>query len=138
MFFYPINIWAILVSAVISMALGFIWYSSKLFGTTWMKLSGISPTRMKETNKHMVRLYTGSFVASLVMIYVLAELINLTLVTSIVEGVTLAAMVWLGFVAASMVNTVFFENKSWILFAINSGYYLASLIIAGIILSVWF
>ncbi len=137
MFLLPINVWAVLVSALASMALGFLWYSPALFGKQWMKLSKIDPKKMKEANKHMTKMYSISFISTLIGAYILAQLIDLTLTSSVMEGATLGAMVWLGFVAVTLVNTVVFESKPWTLFLINSGYQLVCLVVSGIILAVW-
>jgi len=67
----------------------------------------------------------------------MAQLIDLTLMTSALEGAMLGAVVWLGFVATILINPVLFEGKSWTLYLINSGYQLVCLLVAGVILTVW-
>lgn len=43
------NIWAILVAALVTMPIGFIWYNPKVFGTAWMNSIGVTdPEKMKE------------------------------------------------------------------------------------------
>lgn len=137
MFLLPVNIWAVIVSSLLTMAVGYVWYSPILFGKQWMKLSGADTKALKRANGNMPSLYAKSFAAAVIMIYVLAQLTDLTLVSGVTEGAILGGMVWLGFVAASMVNTVLYEGKSWKLYAITSGYYLVCLVASGIILAVW-
>ena len=36
------NFLAILVAALISVLIGFVWYNSKIFGTVWMKEAGLT------------------------------------------------------------------------------------------------
>ncbi len=38
-----VNYLAVLVAAIVGMVVGFIWYSPKVFGKMWMKLSGVNP-----------------------------------------------------------------------------------------------
>jgi len=133
MFFLPVNIWSLLAAVIASMVIGFVWYSPILFGKQWRMLSGISPKKIKAAN--MPLLYSKSFIAVFIMVYILAQLEYLVLVSNAAEGATLGAMVWLGFVAATTVNTVLFEKKSWTLFFINSGYHLACLLVSGAILA---
>ena len=137
MFFLPVNIWAVLASAIASMVIGFVWYSPILFGKQWMKLSKIDPKKIADVNKHMAKTYSISFLAMLVMAYILAQTLSLTLITTAFDGALMGAVIWLGFVAASMINIVLFESKPWSLYFINSGYYLACLIVSGVILTIW-
>jgi hypothetical protein len=39
--FVGINPWAVLVSAIAAMVIGFLWYSPILFANPWMRLMGI-------------------------------------------------------------------------------------------------
>ena len=41
--FTGINFWAVLVSAIATMVIGFLWYSPMLFANPWMRLMGIDP-----------------------------------------------------------------------------------------------
>jgi len=44
------NVYAILVAAIVPMVLGFIWYNPILFGNVWMRESGITEEKMKSGN----------------------------------------------------------------------------------------
>jgi hypothetical protein len=41
--FIGVNLWAILVSALATMVVGFVWYSPLLFARPWMVLMGYDP-----------------------------------------------------------------------------------------------
>ena len=41
--FAGINFWAVLVSAIATMVIGFLWYSPILFANPWMRLMGFDP-----------------------------------------------------------------------------------------------
>ena len=43
MHFLGVNLWAVLVSALATMVVGFVWYSPVLFANSWMKLMGYDP-----------------------------------------------------------------------------------------------
>ncbi len=138
----PINYLAVLVSAIMSMVLGTVWYGP-LFGKQWMALSGINP-EMKNDPKAkaaMIRAYTLMFVGSLVMSYVLAHSIIFASTYLMVAGVSGGLMAgfwsWLGFIAPVTLGTVLWEGKPWKLWLITNGYQLAYLLIAGAILAVW-
>lgn len=40
---YPLNILAALGASFVGLLVGFVWYHPKVFGTAWMKESGVSP-----------------------------------------------------------------------------------------------
>ena len=132
-----INFAAVAVSGIASMAIGFLWYSPLLFGKTWMKLTGMTEKTMAQTKSKMGVTYGISFVASLVMAYVLAHFIDLVSATTVAEGIQVGILAWLGFVATTMITTVLFDNKPWKLYAINCGYQLASVLVMATILVNW-
>jgi len=134
-----INYLAILASAVIYMALGFLWYGP-FFGKPWMKLVGMNPKDMtKEQKAAMGKTYAISFIGALIMAYVLAYFIRFTLATTIEAGVITGFWAWLGFVATTGANEFLFavKPKPWTLYLINQGYILVSLLIVGGLLAVW-
>lgn len=137
----PVNYLAVLVAAVANMILGSLWYG-KFFAKPWIAMSGITPQQMEEAkSKGMGKSYALAFVGSLLMSYILSHV--LTFATDYLgsSGVSAGIMTgfwnWLGFVAPVMLGSVLWENKPWKLWMINSGYYLASLVMMGIILAVW-
>lgn len=49
-----INFLAILVAAVSTLVVGFIWYNPKVFGGIWMRESGMTEEKMKGANMAMI------------------------------------------------------------------------------------
>jgi hypothetical protein len=49
-----INFWVILLSALVPLVLGFIWYHPKVFGNAWMSASGMSPESTKGMNMAVI------------------------------------------------------------------------------------
>jgi hypothetical protein len=130
------NTWAILVAAVVGFIIGGAWYT--IFGKQWMRLTGVTKKQIEKAKKQsMVGSYVGAFIMTLVMSVVLAVLVSLTGVPTWCWGAGLGALVWLGFVATVMANSVFWENKSWPLWLLNTGHYLAVLLVMGAILGAW-
>ena len=69
------NYLAILVAAVAGMIVGALWYSPLLFGNVWMKLMGLGRKQLQAAKKKgMGKSYFLSFVALLVMAYVISRL----------------------------------------------------------------
>jgi hypothetical protein len=137
----PVNYWAVIVSAIVAMVLGFIWYGP-LFGKQWMKLMGISRESMKKTDNMWV-LYLLQIIGVLLMVYVLSHSLVFTsrffghLTPTLQDGLMVAFWSWLGFIAPVTLGTVLWEQKSWRLWFLNNAYQLITLLIAGMILASW-
>jgi len=133
-----INYWAVLVSGLSSMVLGFIWYSPIVFGEVWMKLSGFSKRNMEAMNKSaMAKMYGLNLIAAFVTAYVLAHFIGLFGSSTAAEGVETAFWIWLGFIAPIMFGSVLWEQKPVKLYLINVSYQLVMVGIMGMILASW-
>ena len=130
-----INYWAVLVSAVAGFAIGSVWYMPRVFGASWMSMVGKTETDVK--TGFTAKMFGKTFLATLVMVYVLAHFVDYIGATTIGEGVTTGIWVWLGFVATTMFINALYENKPLKLWAINAGYQLAVLVVAGAILAAW-
>ncbi len=134
----PINYLAVLACAVASMVIGFVWYGP-LFGKKWMKLSGINPESGKKSG--MSASYALMFVGSLVMAYVLAHALVFAATylkaSGVSAGLTAGFWNWLGFIAPVTLGSVLWEKKPWSLWILNNAYQLLTLLVMGIILSLW-
>lgn len=133
-----VNFVAVLVAAVTSMALGFIWYSPQVLGKPWMKLMGYTQEDLKAEQKKMGMLYGLSFVLALIMAYVLTHVIamseNYFGMDRLTTGLTSAFWMWLGFVMPVQATDTIFGSKKWMLLGINTGYQLVSLLVMGIVI----
>lgn len=131
---------AVLVAAIVTMVLGYIWFGP-LFGKLWMRLNGFTMETMSAQKGKMAQMYIIMFIGALVTAYVLAGVhifastyLN---IGGIDSGILAGFMSWLGFTAPVTVNYTLTTQKSWKLWAVNSGYYLVSFVVMGIILAVW-
>lgn len=131
-----INYVAVLVAAAAQFAIGAAWYTA-LFGKQWLKLNGISKEKVEAQKDNMAKTYALSFVTSLVMAYVLAHVLGYSNATTALAGATGGFWVWLGFIATTMFSSVLYLQKPVKLWAIDSGYYLVSLLVMGAVLAVW-
>ena len=135
-----INYIAILVTVVANFVLGFIWYTP-LFGKRWALENNFDTTR-KSTSAELGKGMTFMVIGNIFMAYVFAHNIA---AWSYVPGTNEAGPVaniirasvftWLGFFVPVDLSTVAWEKKSWTLFFINTGYHLATLLLAATILT---
>lgn len=130
-----INYFAVLVAAAINMILGFLWYGP-IFGKQWMEGMGYkSVNDVDKTN--MNRIYAFNMLGALVLAFVLALFVNYTDASTIDQGAIIGFWAWLGFVIPTSLTTFLFEGRNRVVFSLNIGYYLASLIVMGALLAVW-
>src|SRR5437868_10462697 len=99
MMYIPVNIFAVLASGIAFMAIGAFWYSPAAFGKQWQKLVGLKPSDIKQSE--MGKIYGSSFVASMVLAYILGYLLNALNLNTVLQGVEFAILVWFGFVSTT-------------------------------------
>jgi hypothetical protein len=140
MHMHQLNWLAILVAAIASMVVGFLWYSPILFAKPWMREMGYDPNdkaKTQEMQKSAGPAYAGSFVASLLAAFTLALILHAMRGQDLHVGLTLSFHVWLGFVATVQFTGALFMKHGMKLFAINTGYQLVCYLVMGAILTLW-
>ena len=133
-----VNILAVLLSAVASMVVGSLWYGP-FFGKAFIAAMGwdkLSQEQRDAMKKSMYLTYFWQFVASVVMFYVLAWLMNGLQQTTVMGGLQSAFMIWLGFILPLKLGDVLWGGKK-ILFWIGVSNSLVTVLIGGVILGMW-
>ncbi len=134
----PVDYLGVLINAILSMVLGFLWYGP-LFGKKWIKLSSLKSDNSKASGSVMARMYTLMFIGALLMAFILDHALIFASVYLKIYGISAGLMVgfvnWLGFIAPVTLNEVLAGNKSFRLWLINAGYYLILLLVMGIVFS---
>jgi len=140
MHMHSLNWLAILVAAVVTMILGFLWYSPLLFAKAWTREMGYDindKAKMDEMRESAGPAYAGSFVASLISAFTLALILHGMRAESLHFGIMASFHIWLGFVATVQFTGALFAKQSMKLFAINTGYQLVCFLAMGAILVLW-
>ncbi len=130
----------VLVAALATMVLGFLWYSPILFAKPWMRLMGYDPNdkaRLEEMRKGAAKTYLLAFIASLVSAVVLAKIIDITSVVTVLYGMKIGFAMWLGFVTTVQLTGALFGKQPAKLYLINTGYQLVCYLVMGAILAKW-
>jgi hypothetical protein len=135
-----INMMAILVAVVANFILGFVWYTP-LFGKTWGREMGFDMNVKPPASalvKGMVFMVIGNFLMAWVFAHNMAAWSyvpganEMSPVSTIMSS---AIFTWLGFYFPVDLGAVAWEQKSWKLFFINTGYHLMMLFVAAIVLT---
>lgn len=140
MHFLGVNLWAVLVSAIATMVVGFVWYSPMLFANPWMVLMGYDPNdkaKIDEMRKSAGPSYAMSFVASVLSAFVLGKLISVAGTMTAVDGLKIGLVVWLGFVTTVQFTNALFMRQRNKLYLINTGYQLVCYVAMGAIMGAW-
>ena len=129
-----INLLAVLLAAVSSMVVGTIWYLPAVFGNRWQAKTNVDPNKPK--NKAVV--YTLAFLSAAVTAVVLAGATSVAAGelggSFLVVALATASVLWLGFTAATGAVHALFEGRSPVIFAINSGHTLATVLVMAVII----
>ena len=161
--YFEINFLAVLIAAISALAIGFIWYNPKVFGSAWMKAAEMTDEKMKGAN--MGKIFTMAFVFSAL----LALAVNLLTIhqmgawgmiggektadtlpsfqafmddygmafRTFKHGLSHGAITGV-FVALPIIGTnALFERKSAKYILINSGYWIVTLAVMGGIICAW-
>lgn len=131
-----INYLAVLVSVIIPMVLGALWYSPMLFAKQWMKASGFSPEKMKNKNA-VTRGYMISIVGSIIFAMAMAITAQLMGLDGAADGIFLGLLGSVGFVATAFASAFAFEQRPMSLYFIYVGYQLVNFVLVGLVIVLW-
>lgn len=67
-----INFYAFLISAVVTLVVGFIWYNPKVFGTIWMKENNFTQEELR--NGNMLKIFGFTYIFALMISMTLMSL----------------------------------------------------------------
>lgn len=157
-----VNFLALLVAALSTLVVGFIWYNPKVFGTAWMNAAGLTEEKLKGGNmavtyglcvlfaffmafilQFLVIHQWGAFAATggdpdkLSPVYEAYMAEYGTAFRTFKHGALHGFMTGLLFTFPLIAINSMFERKSWKFIFINSGYWIVNLTIMGGIICAW-
>jgi hypothetical protein len=139
MFMVPdINYWAVILATLSTMIVGAIWYTPKVFGTYWMKASGVTPSG---NSRDAVLPIVTTVIVSFVTAWVLAGATFIAwkfyaggfFGNALVTGIVL----WAGFTAARFITHDAFDRRPNGLTVLNIAHELVTVIVMSVIIGVW-
>ncbi len=125
-----VNYLAVFVAWFVHIILGLIWFSPRLFGNEWVKLTG---KEMKPAMNWLVPMLFGH----LAMVLVLIVLIKLASITTGTGGVVIGLLTWIGFVVPLEMGELVWEKVPFKLFLMRTGNQLVGIAAASFILGAW-
>jgi hypothetical protein len=121
------------IAALLSMVLGFIWYSEALFGARFRKEMGFSDEMMREKKKEgmkgMKKQISLGFIAEFVTALVFSYTFFIIGISSVGDALVVAFLAWLGFSATLQFGGTLWAGDSMSLFILNTSHRLASFVV---------
>ena len=158
----PFNFYAVLVASLVTLLVGFVWYSPKVFGNIWMKETGMTEEKAKQSN--MAKVFGLTIFYSLLLSLLMPVLVihQMGALGMIGGDPAFAKPSYTAFLAdygdafrtfkhgalhgfmsglflalpITAINSLF-EQKSWRYILINAGYWIVSMTIMGAIICGW-
>jgi hypothetical protein len=130
-----VNYWAVILAGISAMVVGSIWYSRVMFQKPWEAMARIDKKRGR---KELPMVMTVTFLASLLMAYVLAHvafLSNQFFGNSFLQDtLSTAFWLWLGISTPALLTGGLFEQRRKKLILMNLGNQLVTLIVMALII----
>ena len=130
-----VNMVAVLLAGIASMAIGAAYYADAVLGKQWRQLSGVD---VKRFEKESTKLLPWVFLASLLTAYVMAHVMYMSHAfygySWLATGITTAIWLWLGISATTLVVHNTMELRPFKLTLIAIGNRLVTLLAVGLIL----
>ncbi len=125
---HHIDLYAVMIAAVLYTIIFVCWYSKWLFGNAWIKCNEIKESEIK---KNWWGRVTWNFFLGLVLAYFLAFFDASLQVTSVGDAMFSSFCIWLGFVLPTQLFPIIWHKTSGRVFLIEAGFMLLSLLVMG-------
>ena len=132
------NFWELIVAALSTFVIGFIWYGKALFGRSWQDLVGLSDEDIKNSN--MALIFSLTFLLNFVIAAFLSFFTEIAMMlgSNAILGGLFAALLCIGFVVTTFGINYLFARKSLRLFFIDAGYMVVCFFVMGLIIGAWY
>jgi hypothetical protein len=129
-----INHLAVFVCAVLSLAIGALWYSPVLFFKAWQKETGLSDEQVVKANP--LKTYSLTLLLAWIISYNLAFFLG-DIKTNWQWGLVAGLLAGLGWASTMFVIISLFEQRSFKYMLINCGYITSYFSLVGFVLGIW-
>ncbi|HZK92815.1 MAG TPA: DUF1761 domain-containing protein [Prolixibacteraceae bacterium] len=132
--FENINLWAVLIAAIVKVILGSFWYSPLILGKSWMRENGYTEADFIKGHPIWLMALMSIFLA---FVSALAMATFITPKWNMISGAGMGAIISIVWISASKANTTIYENYSLKHYLIHAGYDICSYTAMGAILGGW-
>ena len=131
---------SILVTSLVPLIIGFVWYNPKIFGSIWMQHANMTEEKVKQMNPMVV------YGLSLVLSFILATAMAFMgrgdgaephyTSSLLIDGLMHGSMLALSVIMPVLTTNALFEQKSFQYILVNLGYWWLTLALMAAVLSV--
>ena len=132
---WDVNYWAVLVAAVATMVIVSIYYMPAVAGRAWMKEIGKTEEEIRAANRPI--LFVIAAVLSVIQASVLSAVIGWADAHTLVGGVLVGLVLWIGMAVPMVSVTFLFEGRTLANHVISGIYFLVALVVTGAIIGAW-
>ncbi|XAS64388.1 DUF1761 domain-containing protein [Pseudarthrobacter sp. So.54] len=130
-----INIWAVLLATLSSMAVGSLWYTPKVFGNYWMRVAGVTPSGdAKDAVRPILVTLVVSFISASVLAGAAAIAQHFYGGNFLINTVVTTLILWAGFTAARFITHDAFEGRPAGLTVLNCAHELVTFVVMALII----
>lgn len=132
--FQGVNIWAVLLAALVYLVIGSLWYSPLLLGNAWMKLKGFTEEDFKSAKPIwfiMLLTYAFAFFAAFSLAMFLGPQSDATF------GAIAGALVAIFWISTSKASMILYENQLVKLWLLHAGFDFLAYTAMGAIVGGW-
>ena len=130
-----VNMWAVILATLSTMAVGSVWYTPRVFGTFWMAQAKVT---RDDTASRGITPILLTVAVSFLTAWVLAGATTIAhdfyQGTYLVDALVTAVVLWAGFTAARIVTHDAFEGRPARLTALNVAHELVTVLVMGLII----
>ena len=130
-----INIWAVMVAALVYWLLGAAWFT--ILRNPWLANLGKTMDQLQREGVDPGVAYAVAFVCNVIIAYVLGWVVIRTGEQTAIRGITMGALLWVGLVATTIGTAFIIEARSFEGFVLTAGYPLVGLLLMGAIVGGW-
>ena len=137
MFTLGFNYFTVIGAALGGFILDTVWFSPWLFEHLNKKLSAGTGTPAQATEKVDWRPHVGHFLGLAVKAYVLALLMEIADAHTVLSGLQIGFIVWLGFEATTMAGAVLWEKKPVRWYFLHAGHHLLTILLMSALVALY-
>ena len=130
-----LNYLAILVSALVYFAMQAVWFT--VFMKEWLAGIGKTVDQLHQEGASVVLAYVVTFAGALVMAAVISWFTQMTGKQTVIRGIVVGIVAWIGFVLTTWSAEYAFEEKGIRILAVNTGISLIGMVVMGAIQGAW-
>ena len=117
-FLGDLNWLAIIVTVVITMLIGLIWYSKKLFGDMWLRHQNFPEGKMESQ-----KMDTKTIVLGWIFQFIIIGAYNYALMLMNINPFCVSALFVIGVILPLLAGSCVWEKKPWLIFWIHIGHW---------------